>query len=590
MRLHTKILGGFMIITIVALTLGIMGLVSTVTLNNITEELKQLQHENDSISKVLNAHYVWRQGLTESVLTGSEFTGALDPNTCALGIWYQSDQAKNMDDPHLMNMLAKIDDPHEFIHNEAKNVVALVQAGELEKASNYLENVIFPRTTEVISILTEIQTEFTGLVEEKNAESAWLSRLMEIIGIALILVAVAVCLFLAFLISGMISKPIVVISNYLKRAGETGDLAMSPAEREHLSMLAKRKDEIADLGNSVTAFVERITAVDEALETVAGGDLTIEIALLSDKDEMGMSLKTMTENLNSMFDEINVNTTLVSAEAKQIADGSIFLAQGATEQAASISQLSSAIEEIAERATENARIAIKTSILSETIMQNAEKGSRHMDEMIHAVDSINEASKAIEKIIKTIDDIAFRTNILAINATIEAARAGEHGKGFAVVADEVRSLASKSAEAAKDTGNIIQNSMEKAELGSRIAGETAASLKEIVSGIKEASQLVTGIAKSSEEQSLGVAQINVGIDQVAQVVQQNSATAQESAAASEQMSSQSEVLLELVSHFKLKESNIQKSAPPVIDIRKKRHPSQAESDIELVSGDDYNKY
>ena len=177
-----------------------------------------------------------------------------------------------------------------------------------------------------------------------------------------------------------------------------------------------------------------------------------------------------------------------------------------------------------------------------------------MNEMISAVREINQAGQSISKVIKVIDDIAFQTNILALNAAVEAARAGQHGKGFAVVAEEVRNLAAKSAEAAKDTGGLISNSIEKAELGSRIAGDTAASLTEIVSGINESSQIVSEIAKSSEEQSIGISQINSSIDQVAEVTHQNSATAQESAAASQEMNGQSSLLDELISQFKLKNS------------------------------------
>ena len=244
------------------------------------------------------------------------------------------------------------------------------------------------------------------------------------------------------------------------------------------------------------------------------------------------------------------------AGSKQIADGAQSLAQGSTEQAAAIEELSGSIVEIAERTKINAAITDKTSKLSATIKEKAEKGSRQMDEMITAVKEINEASHSISKIIKTIDDIAFQTNILALNAAVEAARAGQHGKGFAVVAEEVRNLASKSAEAAKDTGNMIQNTMDKAELGFRIAGETAASLGEIVSGINESSQLIAEIANTSEQQSLGIVQINVGIDQVAHVVQQNSATAEQSAATSEEMSGQSDILLQLIAQFQNKENGL----------------------------------
>ena len=310
-------------------------------------------------------------------------------------------------------------------------------------------------------------------------------------------------------------------------------------------------DELGVLAEDFNRFISSTQEQVSVLSKMAGGDLTSEVTPKSPEDLLSNAINRMAENTRELITEINRSSGQISSGAKQVADGASTLAQGATEQAASIQELSASISQISERTKDNAQIADKTSKLSAMIKDSAEKGSHQMDEMITAVGEINEASKNISKIIKTIDDIAFQTNILALNAAVEAARAGQHGKGFAVVAEEVRNLASKSAEAAKDTGDMIQNSMDKAELGSRIAEETAASLNEIVTGINETSQLVAEIAQASDAQSTGISQINVGIDQVAQVVQQNSATAEQSAAASVEMSDQFNTLEQLISRFRL---------------------------------------
>jgi len=391
---------------------------------------------------------------------------------------------------------------------------------------------------------------------EADAEGEALFISLTVILVAILIGTVVIAFILAFYISGLISKPLVLLSGFMHKAGTTGDLSLSQADIDIIGKFAKVKDEIGQTIGNAASFVGHVTNVSNELQTIASGDLTVDVKLLSDSDTMGKSMKQMVDNLNDMFGNIQASTSQVSVGSKQVADGAQALAQGATEQAASIQQLSASIGEIATKTKENATIADKTAGLSGSIRDSAEKGSRQMDEMITAVKEINDASQAISKIIKTIDDIAFQTNILALNAAVEAARAGQHGKGFAVVAEEVRNLASKSAEAAKDTGDMIQNSMEKAELGSQIADETATSLKDIVTGISESGQLISEIAKASEEQSLGISQINTGIDQVAQVVQQNSATAEQSAAASEEMSSQSNMLEELISQFKLKKENM----------------------------------
>ena len=388
---------------------------------------------------------------------------------------------------------------------------------------------------------------------DANTESATNTLLLTLVIIGVVGLAVAALIVLG--IANLISKPLVMMSGAMEQLGTKGDLNFTPELMKSANECASWQDEIGKCARAFGGIVQHIGNIASEMKAMADGDLSVEIDILSEEDAIGVSMRHMLDNLNKMFSEINSATMQVSTGSKQIADGAQSLAQGSTEQSASIQQLSASIAEIAERTKANAETAGKTSRLSDTIKENAEKGSKQMDEMTAAVKEINQSSHNISKVIKVIDDIAFQTNILALNAAVEAARAGQHGKGFAVVAEEVRNLAAKSAEAAKDTSGLISSSMEKAELGARIADSTASSLAEIVSGINESAKLVNDIAKSSEEQSLGIAQINNGIDQVAQVVQQNSATAEESAAASVEMSGQSDMLERLVSKFKLKDGD-----------------------------------
>ena len=554
LKVRTKMFTGFIIVTAMGILLGVSGMVAMQVIKTNSIEIASLQATSSSAAGVLNAHYNWRHGLTEAVLTGKDFTGSLDPTTCALGKWLSSDDAKGIKDPVVLDLLRQIETPHHYIHTEAGGIVALLEAGRTEEAKAGLVENILPKTQDVISRLMEIEERFSTIIDEKNQQMLDLEGIIFNALLAVIIIAAALSVFLTFYISNLISRPIVSLTAFLDKAGLKGDLSFTAEEKEALNKITVQRDELGQLAQSAMKFIEVVINVSDVLESISNGDLTHEADILSDKDTIGLSLRNTLGNLNEMFSEIQTSTSQVSSGSRQVADGAQFLAQGSTEQAATIQELSDSIAKIAERIKGNAETADKAASLSKNIKENAERGSLQMDEMIAAVREIDEASKNISKIIKTIDDIAFQTNILALNAAVEAARAGQHGKGFAVVAEEVRNLASKSAEAAKDTVNMIQNSMEKAELGSRIAEETAASLNEIVSGINESSKLIAEIASASGEQSTGIVQINTGIDQVAQVVQQNSATAEESAAASVEMSRQSVLLQQLIANFKLKGS------------------------------------
>ncbi|MCL1828358.1 MAG: methyl-accepting chemotaxis protein [Oscillospiraceae bacterium] len=597
MKVSMKLIVSFVIVLVLAIAVGIIGMIGMNSINNADDALY-----NENVIAISSMGIIRETYARERVTL----------RNMAL---YAGDGAKIQENQNTLTTLEKtmaeqfklydgtIVDPsvEEAYYNARKiyedkftDIKTRVKEASLISFEAAHEALFAPEVSEVAN---EIMSGFDISMannerwsKETVDNNTGLFKTMMIIEIAILAAAVIIALFLTFYISSLISKPLTVISGFLKKAGATGDISLRPEDVKSIETLAKVKDEIGDLSNGAALFVKHVTHISEELETVASGDLTTEIELLSERDVMGRSLQDMVDSLNKMFREIHVSTNQVSSGSKQVADGAQSLAQGSTEQAASIEELSSSIAEIAQKTKTNAETAERTAGLATAIMSNAEKGSRQMDEMITAVQEINRASQEISKVIKVIDDIAFQTNILALNAAVEAARAGQHGKGFAVVAEEVRSLAQKSAEAARETGEMIQNSMEKAELGTHIAEETAASLTDIVSGINESSSFIKKIAFSSEEQSLGIDQINIGIDQVAQVVQQNSATAEESAAASEEMSGQSAMLEELISQFKLKDE-MQRSLTSAATGRSKHTAVPHETVPAYTPGkSDYGKY
>ncbi len=334
----------------------------------------------------------------------------------------------------------------------------------------------------------------------------------------------------------------------------TCDMSPAPADEETRELHEVYTRISEHLHESVSTIRATIDDISHALGELSAGNLDVSIdrAYRGDFLAVKESINAITDSLNEAMGRVNAAAEQVAAGTSQVSDGSQALSQGATEQAAAIEELNASVASIAEQTRQNAVNAEHASHLTQSARHDAQEGSGRMQAMVTAMDEIKEASASIHRIIKVIDDIAFQTNLLALNAAVEAARAGQHGKGFAVVAEEVRSLAARSASAARETTDMIETAINRVQAGSHLASETSQAFGKIVSDVKEASDLVAGIASASNAQASAAVQVSRGIEQVAQVVQTNSATAEESAATSEELSSQAELLKEMVGRFHLR--------------------------------------
>jgi methyl-accepting chemotaxis protein len=384
----------------------------------------------------------------------------------------------------------------------------------------------------VLEHVTALSTE----LDENNSQGmTW--QIM--IGLVITVLALAVLIVMA----RSLSKPIL----------NAVAMAQSIAKGQFNNRLNfKSTDEVGQLSVALDNMADSLQKQVVVAERIAQGDLSLNVTLASDQDQLGSALSQMVNDLNLLIGQIRERSEVISSNADSVLGLSHDLASGATESASAVTEISATITQIAAQIRQSSGNADKASSLSSQSVSTAQSGNELMAELQDAMKEIETSGHDINNIIRTIESIAEQTNLLALNAAIEAARAGEQGRGFAVVADEVRKLAARSAEAVQQTSALIETSAQRTRRGIQLSEETAQALNAIVEDASEVSSLVNEIAEASGEQASGAEQVSQGIHQIDEVTHQNSSNSESCALAANKMSEQSEELHKLIQQFKLK--------------------------------------
>lgn len=434
-----------------------------------------------------------------------------------------------------MNFIKASKDSATVIHE-----IRQLNAGETSKVTiNGKKYIAYRKKSQIAGT----DWELIGFINSEEISKPLIKTTFTVIGITVIFVIV-ILLISTHQLKRYLIRPLEEVTSFVTTVGE-GDF--------HSTIETTRADEIGDIQKSLGLMVESLKSKTTLTEKIANGDLQERGELISKNDGLGKALHVMVDNLNGILYSMQGMVVQVNSSAEHLAQSSQGLSDGASQQAASLEEISSSINEIQVQTQQNAENATMAQKLSSETKSAAEAGEKQMQEMVNSMKDISDASTEISRIMQVIDDIAFQTNLLALNAAVEAARAGQQGKGFAVVADEVRNLALRSSKASAETSGLISKALDKISYGNELAENTAASFSTIVEKISKSAELVAAISEASGTEKVAMKEIAIGVEQISDVTQGSTASAEETASTSKELSFHANELQDTINQFKLSE-------------------------------------